>query len=202
MNAIKKKMHTGQLYFAENDEIIEWRMKCLDSLYEFNMTRPTDHEKRKALLKKMFAEIGENCYIEPPFHSTFGGSHVHFGKKVHAGFNLTCMDDTHIYIGDDTILEPNVTITTVGHPLQPDLRKKTCQYNAPVRIGKNCWIGTGVIILPGITIGNNVVVGAGSVVTQDLPSNVIAIGNPCRISGKSSGEVLYEDSLPLIPGFL
>lgn len=179
--SMKERMHTGELYLPGNDEIMQEQTKCLDRLYEFNMTRPTEFEKRKVMLKEMFAEIGEGCYIEPPFHSNFGGAHVHFGKNIYANFNLTLVDDTHIYVGDYTMFGPNVTIATAGHPILPELREKAYQYNMPVNIGKNCWIGAGVIILPGITIGDNVVIGAGSVVTKDLPSNVVAVGNPCHI---------------------
>ena len=179
--SMKERMHTGELYLPGNDEIMQEQTKCLDRLYEFNMTRPTEFEKRKVMLKEMFAEIGEGCYIEPPFHSNFGGAHVHFGKNIYANFNLTLVDDTHIYVGDYTMFGPNVTIATAGHPILPELREKAYQYNMPINIGKNCWIGAGVIILPGITIGDNVVIGAGSVVTKDLPSNVVAVGNPCHI---------------------
>lgn len=181
MSIMKDRMHTGEIYFPGDEEITKWQVKCLDRLYEFNMTRPTEGEKRQAMLKEMFAEIGEGCYIEPPFHSNLGGANVHFGKNVYANFNLTCVDDTHIYVGDYTMLGPNVTLATAGHPILPELREKGYQYNMPVHIGKNCWIGAGAIILPGITIGDNVVVGAGSVVTKDLPSNVVAVGNPCRV---------------------
>ena len=106
---------------------------------------------------------------------------VHLGKKVYANFNLTLVDDTHIYIGDYTLMGPNVTICTAAHPLDPDLREKALQYNKPVHIGRNCWIGAGVIILPGVTIGDNTVIGAGAVVTKDIPANVVAYGNPCRV---------------------
>ncbi len=181
MSTMKEKMHTGELYLPGDDEITELQTKCLDRLYDFNQTRPTEAEKRQAMMKEMFAEVGEGCYIEPPFHSNFGGRHVHFGKSVYANFNLTCVDDTHIYVGDYTMLGPNVTIATAGHPILPVLRERAYQYNAPVHIGKNCWIGAGAIILPGITIGDNVVIGAGSVVTKDLPSGVVGVGNPCRI---------------------
>ena len=133
------------------------------------------------MLKDMFAEIGENCYIEPPFHANFGGKHVHFGNNIYANFNLTLVDDTHIYVGDCTMFGPNVTVATAGHPILPELREKGYQYNMPVHIGKNCWLGAGVIVLPGVTIGDNTVVGAGSVVTKDLPSNAVAVGNPCRV---------------------
>ncbi len=181
MSVMKDRMHTGEIYFPGDEEIMAWQTKCLDRLYEFNMTRPSEGEKRQAMLKDMFAEIGEGCYIEPPFHANFGGAHVHFGRFVYANFNLTCVDDTHIYVGDYTMFGPNVTIATAGHPILPELREKGYQYNMPVHIGKNCWIGAGAIILPGITIGDNVVVGAGSVVTKDLPSGVVAVGNPCKV---------------------
>lgn len=178
---IKEKMHAGELYLPFDEELITEQLQKLDRLYDFNMTRPTEMEKRNALLKEMFAEIGENCYIEPPFHSNFGGSHVHFGSNVYANFNLTLVDDTHIYVGDNTMFGPNVTVATAGHPILPELRQQGYQYNAPIHIGKNCWIGAGALILPGITIGDNVVIGAGSVVTKDIPSNIVAVGNPCRI---------------------
>ena len=153
----------------------------MDKLYDFNNTRPTELDKRAAMLKEMFAEIGEGCYIEPPLHANWGGKHVHFGKNVYANFNLTLVDDTHIYVGDCTMLGPNVTVASAGHPILPELREKGYQYNMPVRIGKNCWLGAGVIIVPGVTIGDNTVIGAGSVVTKDIPSNVVAVGNPCRV---------------------
>lgn len=181
MSSMKEKMHTGELYLPGDDEIMSEQLKCLDRLYDFNHTRPTEMEKREKLMKEMFAEIGEGCYIEPPFYSNFGGKHIHFGKNVYCNFGTTMVDDSHIYVGDYTMFGPNVNVAVAGHPILPELREKGYQYNMPVHIGKNCWIGAGVVILPGITIGDNVVVGAGSVVTKDLPDNVIAVGNPCRI---------------------
>lgn len=182
--SMKDKLHTGELYLPDDDSIMEEQLKCLDRLYDFNATRPTELPKREQLLKEMFAEIGDGCYIEPPLRSNWGGRHVHFGKNVYANFNLTLVDDTHIYIGDYTMIGPNVTIATAGHPILPELRQQNYQYNAPVRIGSTCWLGTGVLIMPGITIGDNVVIGAGSVVTKDIPSGVVAVGNPCRILRK------------------
>ena len=182
--SMKEKMHTGELYLPNDEEIMNEQLQRLERLYDFNATRPLEKEKRPALLKEMFAEIGEGCYIEPPFHSNFGGGHVHFGKNIYANFNLTLVDDTHIYVGDYTMFGPNVTVATAGHPILPELRSQGYQYNAPVHIGKNCWIGAGAIIVPGITIGDNVVIGAGSVVTKDIPSNVVAVGVPCEILRK------------------
>ncbi|MFQ7524183.1 MAG: sugar O-acetyltransferase, partial [Terrisporobacter sp.] len=177
----KDKMHTGELYLPGDVEIMKEQQICLDKLYDYNMTRPTESEKRQELLKEMFAEIGEDCYIEPPFHANWGGKHVHFGKCVYANFNFTAVDDTHIYVGDYTMFGPNVILATAGHPILPKLRQEAYQYNMPVHIGKNCWLGAGVIVLPGVTIGDNTVIGAGSVVTKDIPSNVVAVGNPCRV---------------------
>ena len=176
----KEKLHTGDLYLPGDDEIMKEQLMRLDKQYDFNATRPTELDKRDALLKEMFAEIGEGCYIEPPLHSNFGGGHVHFGSHVYANFNLTLVDDTHIYVGDHTLFGPNVVIATAGHPILPELRKEY-QYNMPVHIGRNCWLGAGVLVMPGITIGDNTVIGAGSVVTKDIPANVVAVGNPCRV---------------------
>ena len=181
MNEQKVKMHKGDLYLPGDDEIMTEQTGYLDRLYDFNNTRPTEFEKRTKLLKEMFAEIGDNCYIEPPLHTNFGGHHVHFGNFIYANFNLTMVDDTHIYVGSYTMFGPNVTLATAGHPILPELRIKGYQYNFSVRIGTCCWLGAGVIVMPGVTIGNNVVVGAGSIVTKDLPDNVVAVGNPCHV---------------------
>lgn len=178
---MKQKMHTCELYLPGDEEIMREQAACLEKLYDFNATRPSEGEKRGQMLKEMFAEIGEGCYIEPPLHANWGGHHAHFGRGVYANFNLTLVDDTHIYVGDYTMIGPNVTMATAGHPILPELREQGYQYNAPIHIGKNCWLGAGVIILPGVTIGDNVVVGAGSIVTKDLPDNVIAVGNPCKV---------------------
>ena len=161
--AMKDRMHTGALYLPGDDEIMNRQQLCLDRLYEFNHTRPAETDKRQALMKEMFAELGEDCYIEPPFYSNFGGAHVHLGNHVYCNFAVTMVDDTHIYIGDNTMIAPNVTIATAGHPVLPKLREYDYQYNMPVHIGHTCWIG------------------AGSVVTKDIPANVVAVGNPCRV---------------------
>lgn len=178
---MKGRMHTGELYLPEDDAIMAEQTRCLDRLYEYNATRPTEGKRRQALLQELFAEVGDGCYIEPPFYATWGGRHVHLGQHVYCNFGVTMVDDTHIYIGDGTMLGPHVTIATAGHPILPALREQAYQYNIPVHIGKNCWLGAGVIVLPGVHIGDNTVVGAGSVVTTDLPADVVAVGNPCRV---------------------
>lgn len=189
-------LHSQKIYDPADPEIATAQAACLEQLYDFNQTRPNQEALRQRLLHEMFAEIGEGCYIEPPLHANWAGKHVHFGNQVYANFNLTLVDDTHIYIGSNTMLGPNVTIATAGHPILPALRAKGYQYNMPVHIGKNCWVGAGAIILPGITIGDNTVVGAGSVVTKDLPENVVAYGNPCKVArpiNQHDREVYFKD---------
>ena len=189
-------LHSGKVYCCSDEELLKIQFECLEKLYDFNATRPSEYEKRTKLLKEMFAEIGEGCYIEPPFHANWGGRHCHFGKNVYANFNLTCVDDTHIYVGDYTMFGPNVTLATPGHPILPELREKAYQFNMPIHIGKNCWLGAGVIVLPGVTIGDISVIGAGSVVTKDVPANVVAVGNPCRVIreiGEHDREYYFKD---------
>ena len=192
----KEKLHSGDIYFPGDPEIHAEQTACQEKLYDFNQTRPGELEKRAALLRDMFAEIGEGCYIEPPLHANFGGHFVHFGKWIYANYNLTLVDDTHIYVGDNTMFGPNVTIATAGHPINPALRERGLQFNMPVRIGSNCWLGAGVIVMPGVTIGDNTVIGAGSVVTKDIPAGVVAVGNPCRVLrevGDHDREFYYKD---------
>lgn len=193
---MKERMFTGELYYPNEESIFDEQLKKLDLLYEFNSTRPTEQKKRQELMKEMFAEIGENCYLEPPFHANWGGAHMHLGDSVYANFNFTAVDDSHIHIGSYTMIGPNVTVATAGHPILPELREKAYQFNMPVHIGRNCWIGAGAVIMPGVTIGDNSVIGAGSVVTKDIPANVVAYGNPCRVAREISEqdrEFYYKD---------
>ena len=199
----KKRMEEGRLYLPMDESITEKQFACMELMYEYNATHSSEEKKRQELLKKMLAEVGEDCYIEAPFYSNWGGSHVHFGKNVYANFNFTAVDDGHIYIGDYVMIAPNVTIATAAHPVEPSLRRQAMQYNVDVHIGNNVWIGAGAVILPGVTIGENSVIGAGSVVTKDIPANVVAVGNPCRVLreiGERDREYYYRDrkiDLPL-----
>ena len=174
-------LHSGELYYPLAGEITELQIQCQEKMYDYNRTRPSEGEKRAALLKEMFAAFGDDSFIEPPLHANWGGHFVRVGHHVFANFGLTLVDDTHITIGDYTMIGPNVVLATAGHPVLPELRKQALQYNAPIVIGRNCWLGAGVLVMPGVTIGDNTVVGAGSVVTKDLPANVVAVGNPCRV---------------------
>ena len=178
---LEERMLSGKLYDCA-DETLQARQRELNELvFDYNNTRPTDGTRRQTLLQQIFEDMGEGCYIEPPLHANWG-SHTHLGNKVYANFNLTLVDDTHIYIGDNVMFGPNVTLCTAGHPIEPELRRQVYQYNFPIHIEENVWIGAGVIVLPGVTIGKNSVIGAGSVVTRDIPENVVAMGTPCRVA--------------------
>lgn len=176
-----EKMHNGEIYSSIDPNILKKQEECLELQYEFNQTRPSETQKRKELLKKMFNSIGENCHIEPPLHANWAGHFVSLGNNVYINFHLTLVDDTYIDIGDYTMIGPNVTLAAGTHPISPQLRQKASQYNLPIHIGKNVWLGAGVIVLPGVSIGDNSIIGAGSIVTKDIPANVIAVGNPCHI---------------------
>jgi galactoside O-acetyltransferase len=181
IDEIRMRMHSERLYFCDSAPLAAEQEQGLEKLYDYNATRPSQGARRQALLKEMFAEIGENCYIEPPLHANWGGKFVHFGSGVYANFNLTLVDDTEIYVGDSVMIGPNVTLATAAHPASPELRRKTAQYNRAIRIGANVWIGAGAILLPGVAVGENSIIGAGSVVTKSIPANVVAVGSPCRV---------------------
>lgn len=192
----KEKLHSGALYLPMEDDLFTEQLACMDLLWEYNRTKPSQQAERAALLKRMLGDCGDGVYIEAPFYSNWGGRHCHFGKMVYANYHLTCVDDTHIYVGDYTLFGPNVTVATAAHPILPALRDAGYQYNAPVHIGKSCWIGAGAVILPGVTVGDGSVIGAGSVVTKDIPPNVVAVGNPCRVLreiGERDREYYYRD---------
>ena len=192
----ESELHGGKVYNPSGEVLAPLQLTYLEKLYFYNQTRPLEQETRAKMLKSMFAEIGDGCYIEPPLHANWAGKHVHFGKGVYANFNLPLVDDTHIYVGDYTMFGPNVVVATAGHPILPELRQKAYQFIKPVHIGKNCWLGAGVIVMPGVTIGDNTVIGAGSVVTKDIPAGVVAYGNPCRVQrpiGEKDEKYFYKN---------
>jgi galactoside O-acetyltransferase len=176
----KERMEKGLPYRYDDPSVMGPYLEYMEKLYDYNMTRPLEQDKRQKLLKEMFAEIGEGCYIEPPLHANWGCHRVHFGSGVYCNFNLCLVDDVDIYVGDHCMIAPNVVIATGAHPILPILRENNYGYTIPVHIGKNVWIGSGAQILPGVTIGDNSVIGAGSVVSNDIPSNVVALGIPCK----------------------
>ena len=177
----KERKEKGLPYRYDDPAIMGPQLEYMEKLHDYNMTRPLEQDKRQKLLKEMFAEIGDGCHIETPLHANWGCHNVHFGSGIYCNFNLCLVDDAEIYIGDHCMIAPNVVISTSGHPILPILRENNYVYNIPIHIGKNVWIGSGVQILPGVTIGDNSVIGAGSVVTNDIPSNVIALGIPCKV---------------------
>ncbi len=179
-----KRVHTGELYFPNDQKLWKEQQEALVLLEKYNQTSVTKPEQQMVLLKEMFSEIGENCFIQPPFYANFGGKNVHFGTGIYANFNLTLVDDTDIFVGNHVMFGPNVTIDTATHPVSPDLRKRGAQYNKKVYIEENVWLGAGVIVLPGVRIGKNSVIGAGSLVTKDIPDNVVAFGTPCMVKRK------------------
>ena len=192
----REKIHSGDIYWPNDESIMTEQLGYLDLMDEYNRTPRRLQKERGEMLKKLFAEVGENCYIESPYFANWGGHHVHLGSNVYANAGLKLVDDTHIYIGDCTMLGPNVVLATAGHPIDPELRGRGLQYNLPVRIGRNCWLGAGVIVMPGVTIGDNTVIGAGSIVTKDIPANVVAVGNPCRVLrpvGQHDREYYWRD---------
>ena len=176
-----ERMVQGLLYDPGDREIMEEQVPFQDRLWAFNQLKPSDYEKKQEYMHAVFAACGEDSYIELPLRANWGGHHLHLGSGVYVNSNLTLVDDGQIYVGDKVMFGPNVTITTANHPIEPELRARGLQYNKDVFIGENAWIGAGVMILPGVHIGKNTVIGAGSVVTRDIPENVVAVGNPCRV---------------------
>lgn len=184
LNEVKERMHNGTIYNCNSSELFEEQVKRLDLLFEYNHTPPSNIKRKQDLLKRMFKSIGNDSYIETPFYANWAGKHVTIGKNFYANFNLNLVDDTKITIGDYVLIAPNVTICSGTHPINPELRKEQAQYNLPVIIGNNVWIGANAVILPGVTIGDNSIIGAGSIVTKSIAENVVAVGNPCKILRK------------------
>ncbi len=191
-----ERMVNGLIFDPTDEEIVRDQGRYLDALWAFNQLKPSQSEEKRRYMKEIFAECGEGCYIELPFHANWGGKNVHFGNNVYANFNLTMVDDGHIYVGDNVLFGPNVVVATANHPIDPTLRRKGYQYNKDVHIEENVWIGASVVIVPGVRIGKNSIIGGGSVVTKDIPEGVIAVGNPCRVLREISErdrEFLYKN---------
>lgn len=178
--SMREKIKQGKLYTDMCEGLPEERLRGKELMYEFNHTRPSEVEKRTALLQAIFGKIGDNPWVEPPIHFSYG-SNIYIGANFYANFNFTIVDDHRVTIGDNVLIAPNVTISVTGHPVHHELRKSGEMYSFPVTIGNNVWIGSQVVINPGVTIGENSVIGAGSVVTKDIPANVVAVGVPCKV---------------------
>ena len=180
----KEKCRQGLLYDANYDaELLSDREKAKEQLYDYNRLRPSQQEEKTQLLKSFLGKTGNNLIIEPPFACDYGYN-IEVGENFYANVNLVILDGAKVCIGDNAFIAPHVGIYTAGHPLDAEQRNRGLEYARPVTIGHNVWIGAGVNILPGVTIGDNTVIGAGSVVNRDIPSDVIAVGNPCRVVRK------------------
>lgn len=193
-----ERMVQGLLYDPTVDEIMSKQFPFQDKLWGFNQLKPSQVREKEAYMKEVFAECGEHNYIELPLRANWGGHHVHMGSWIYANSNLTLVDDGHIYIGDCVMIGPNVTIATASHPVNGELRHKGLQYNKDVHIGENVWLGANVVILPGVTVGKNSIIGAGSIVTKNIPENVVAAGNPCRVLrevGERDNQYFYKKEL-------
>ena len=176
-----EKRLAGELYDPMDPEIMAEQKGGLRAMEAFNAMTCDEGEKRQELLKKMLGAVGEGCYIEPPFLANWGGKNLFFGNRVYANFHLSAVDDLPIYVGDGVLFGPNVSLITVNHPKDVDQRRLGLQYGRPIWIEEDAWIGAGAILLPGVRIGQGAIIGAGSVVTKDIPPGVVAVGNPCRV---------------------
>ncbi|WP_261805796.1 sugar O-acetyltransferase [Lapidilactobacillus luobeiensis] len=181
LTEIKRRMASGELYLCEDPQLLAEQAVCLDQLFQYNQLPPSRRTEKAALLQQMFAHFGSTSYLETPFHANWGGKYVTVGEHVYANFNLTLVDDAPITIEDYVLLGPNVVLCSGTHPIDPSLRRDQLQYNGAIHLGENVWLGANTVVLPGVTIGANTVVGAGSVVTKDLPADVVAVGSPCRV---------------------
>lgn len=177
---LKRIMRTGDLYHDMQAGLPEERLEAKRMQHMFNQLAPDQLEKKKELVDSMFGSVGENVWIEAPIRYSYG-SHIHIGDRFYANFNLTLVDDAHIYIGDHVMIAPNVTLSTAGHPENIEERNKGMQYSKDIHIEDGVWIGAHVVVMPGITIGKNSIIGAGSVVTKDIPEGVVAYGVPCKV---------------------
>ena len=176
----KERMLAGLPYKAWLDGLAEERMENKKRIYRYNLLPPDAEQEQDALIKEILGKTGETVHIEAPFHCDYGYN-IEVGENFFANYNLTILDVGKVRIGKNAQIAPNVSIYTAGHPIHLDARNTGYEYGIEITIGDNVWLGGNVCIMPGVTIGDNVVVGAGSVVTKDIPDNVIAAGNPCRV---------------------
>ncbi|MBP3891952.1 MAG: sugar O-acetyltransferase [Solobacterium sp.] len=179
----KERISTGEVYDSSDEEMLAFQGELVEKLHELNQTSETPEglKRREELLRECLGTYGEGLYIVPPIQANWGLKNVHVGKNVVINFNVMFVDDVDITIGDDCMIGPNCCLVTAEHPISPILRKHKYQMNRPVRLENNVWLGAGVIVLPGVTIGENSIIGAGSVVTHDIEANVIAFGTPAKV---------------------
>jgi len=180
MKSEKEKMISGKPYKAFGDELLAERQYAKEMIFDFNSLRPNQIDERNEILKRLLGKTKDKYFIEPPFRCDYGYN-IEIGENFYSNYNLIILDCAPVKIGDNVLIGPNVSIYTAGHPLHYEIRNQEYEYAFPVIIGDNVWIGGNVVINPGVSIGENSVIGSGSVVTKDIPKNVIAIGNPCKV---------------------
>ncbi len=184
METEKEKCHRGLLYDANNDkELLAERQVCKDICYEYNQLHPSELEKREEIIKHLFGKTGDKFLIEQPFYCDYGYN-IEIGENFYANVNCVILDGAKVRFGDNVFVAPNCGFYTAGHPFDVKQRNDGLEYAYPITIGNNVWIGAQVCVLPGVTIGDNCVIGAGSVVTKDIPTNSLAVGNPCKVIRK------------------
>lgn len=180
----KEKMLLGEMYVANCEELINERKKAKELCYEYNNLRPSQEQERNKIIKEILGSTKENFLIEQPFMCDYGYN-IEIGKNFYSNHNLIILDGNKVKFGDNVFIAPNCGFYTAGHPIDYDTRNKGLEYAKPINVGDNVWIGGNVVVLPGVTIGDNCVIGAGSVVTKDIPDHTIAYGNPCRAVRKN-----------------
>lgn len=180
MSSEKDKMLSGELYKSFDAELLAERQRAKEIVFRYNSLQPSLVEERNELLKSLFGSVKGNFFIEPPFRCDYG-CNIEIGENFYANYNLVILDCAKVTIGDNVLIGPNVGIYTAGHPLHFELRNEEWEFACPITIEDNVWIGGNVVLNPGVTVGRNSVVGSGSVVTKDIPANVVAAGNPCRV---------------------
>lgn len=176
----KKRMLAGMPYKAWLDGLTEERNENKMRIYRYNQLSPEQKEEQEQLIREILGKCGESIHIEQPFHCDYGYN-IEVGNNFYSNYNLTILDVGKVAMGENVMIAPNVSIYTAGHPVHPDSRNSGYEYGIGVTIGNNVWIGGSVVINPGVSIGDNAVIGAGSVVTKNIPANVIAVGNPCKV---------------------
>ena len=176
----RQKMISGQLYKSGVKELVNDRMICKEQCYDFNALRPSQTEQQSAMIKKIFGKVGANYFITAPFWCDYGYN-IEIGENFYSNVNCVILDGAKVTFGDNVFVAPNCGFYTAGHALDAEQRIQGLEYAYPITIGNNVWIGAQVCVLPGVTIGDNTIIGAGSVVTKSIPANVLAVGNPCRV---------------------
>lgn len=179
----KEKMLSGELYYSNCDELMDERLKAKDLCHYYNSLKPSQLSERMEVIKEIIGKTKDSFIIEQPFICDYGYN-IEIGENFYSNHSLTILDVNKVRFGNNVFIAPNCSFYTAAHPIDYETRNKGLEFGKPIEVGNNVWIGGNVIVLPGVKIGDNVVIGAGSVVVKDIPSNVIAVGNPCKVIKK------------------